>query len=112
MAKRHARPELTMMVCSRCRNKATRCTCAGQGAPLPSEGKASERVSLKAGARNWKIVRVWTEDELRPVLEAMDVYRWQPARDMLAELLAPVPERETPRQGRFHKPTYERGGLA
>lgn len=103
--RKRPRPELTLMVCTRCRNRATRCTCTGTGAPLASEGAAAEKASLKAGAKNWKQMRVWTEDELRPVLEAMEVHRWQPARDALAELLAPPEQPREPRRAVSHRST-------
>lgn len=109
--RKQPRPELTLMVCSRCRHKATACTCTGSGTPVASEsGSRADRPSLRAGAKNWHVMRVWTEDELLPVLDAMKLGRWQPAREQLEELLTPLPDRtETPRRAVSRRRDYQTG---
>lgn len=88
------RPELELMLCSTCRQRATRCICEGAG--KRSGGKY-------VGKKNWQMVRVFTEDELRPVLEALEVYRRDEAMELLEALLAPPKPRGEPRRAQMHR---------
>lgn len=89
------RPELELMVCGACSRRATRCICEGAG--KKSGGKLS-------GKKNWRMVRVFTEDEVRPALEALRVHRKEQALEHLEALLAPPKEPGEVRRGTSHRP--------
>lgn len=88
------RPELELMVCGNCRQRATRCICEGAG--------NKTRANL-SGKKNWRMVRVFTEEEIRPALEALRVYRKEQALEHLEALLAPPKEPGEPRRGVSHR---------